>query len=161
MPNALKYLAVLVALIVPVSASAQSQAANVAGLEGYSQLAEKDQRRLDFYAEKIVTEIQATVEANQNGDATGFNKHGTAMKSTAERFLVAVEKLGLQENEANLIFHRHLITSYSGPLPAFMVTDTGPAGVKDLVALMVAPPETSQGNYVDSIRSAGGELLDQ
>lgn len=165
MQNASRYLAVIAALAAPVAGHGKVRfefgALPGSGIvqAGYEDLAETEQRRLDFYAEKIVVEMKATVEANQAGDAAAFNKHGAAMKQTAERFLTAAEKAGLTETEADFIFHQHLIAEYQGPLPDFMVTSTGPAGIRALVSLMVAPTETEQADYVDSIRNAGDDAF--
>lgn len=165
MLHTLRYFAVVTAISVPAASHAQVMAPSIALPQGqvvqagYDDLKETEKRRLDFYAQKIVIEILATVKANEDGDTAGFNKHGNAMKSTAERYLAAAEKAGLTESEADLVFHQHLITGYEGPLPAFMVTSTGPAGIRALISLLVPETSVSETDYLDSIRNAGGDTF--
>ncbi|SPF76109.1 hypothetical protein ALP8811_01109 [Aliiroseovarius pelagivivens] len=163
--DTLRYFAVVTAISIPAVGYAQVMAPAVAIPQGhvvqagYDDLKQTDQRRLDFYAQKIVIEILATVAANEAGDTAGFNKHGNAMKSTAERYLEAAEKVGLTEAEADLVFHQHLITGYEGPLPAFMVTSTGPAGIRALISMLVPESNVAETDYLDSIRDAGGDTF--
>lgn len=161
MLDTFRFLAIVAAIAVPMAGHAQTRIQvgfaphDQVVRAGYDDLEQKDQRRLDFYAEKIVAAIKATVDANKTGDAEAFAKHGNALKSTADRFLETAQGAGLSESEADMIFHRHLVDGYAGPLPKFMVTSTGPAGVRALMSLMVLPSQGEGDDYVDSIRDAG------
>ena len=163
--DTLRYFAVVTAISIPVASHGQVMMPSVVPPQGhivqagYEDLKQTEQRRLDFYAQKIVIEILATVKANEAGDTAGFNKHGNAMKSTAERYLEAAKKAGLTEAEADFVFHQHLITGYEGPLPAFMVTSNGPAGIRALISLLVPDSSVNEANYLDSIRDAGGDTF--
>ena len=165
MLDTIRFLVVVTAISIPAAGYAQAvrptgfQPADLIVEAGYEDLKETDQRRLDFYAQKIVAEILATMEASEAGDTVGFNKHGNAMKSTAERYLSTAEAAGLTEAEADLVFHQHLITGLEGPLPPFMVTSTGPAGIRALISLLVPEAGEAAPDYVDSIRNAGGALF--
>jgi len=129
---------------------------------GYSDLDQKDQRRLDFYAGKVVVEMKATVDADREGDAAALSLHGKTLKTTAERYLDAALKSGLSEAEADALFYRHLIDGFSGPLPQFMVTETGrPAGIRAVLSMTVEPGDSGQGQYLNSIRNVGESTFDE
>lgn len=162
MRSATTLLLIAAALAAPAAGLAQAAGggAQALVLAGYDDLEEKDQRRLDFYADKILVEIRALMAARDAGDVDAFSRHGTALKTTAERFLSAAEGSGLTGEEADRIFHRHLAEGLSGPLPDFMIGDWGPAGVAALSTLEVEPPQPGGSDYVNAIRSAGETLFD-
>lgn len=155
----------LVALMLLAPALGQAQSAATDGSTtsaaqvSFDDLQEIEKRRIGFYAEKIVLEIIAAVNANDSGDAAGFKKHGNAVKSTADRFIQATAAVGLSEADADAVFHQQLIENFSGPLPSFLVTSNGLVGVGSLVDLIVPNSDDAQGGYVDSIRGAGEALF--
>ncbi len=165
MLDAIRYLAIAAVITAPLAAHGQARIksgftpTDLIVQADYNDLELKDQRRLDFYAEKIVVEIIAIVNANEANDVATSRKHEEALKSMAERLLVAAEKSGLTESEADTIFRGKLIDGFSGALPSFMVTDTGLAGVRDLISLGLHPVEPGAEDYVDSVRDAGETLF--
>ncbi|MCG6883623.1 MAG: hypothetical protein LJE62_07715 [Silicimonas sp.] len=167
MTDAKRLLAVLAALTFPVAGHSQTYLKTAGTLNdlvvlaGYDELAEKDRRRVDFYADKIVVEIKATVAAGQAGDQAAFSRHGNTVQKLALRFLEAAETAGLTESEADFIFRRHLIENYSGPLPPFLVNNNGPAGVRDLGTLEIEETDANTSQYVNDIRTAGDNLFSE
>jgi len=150
-------------LALPVASHGQSLGA---GAEtpmpaSFAALEEKEQRRLDFYAEKVVVEIEALVAASQNADLAGFNRHGRAMKSAAERLIGGAERLGLSQDEAEQLFQRHLSSSETGALPFFLADDAGNTDLGRLLALEVKTeaPQLDGSDYVNAIRDAGETLF--
>jgi hypothetical protein len=124
-------------------------------------LEEKEQRRLNFYAEKVVVEVKALIAASQNADLAGFNKHGRAMKSTAERLIGDAERLGLTRDETEQLFQHHLWASGTGALPFFLADDAGNTDLGRILALEVKTeaPQTGGSDYVNAIRNAGENLF--
>jgi hypothetical protein len=118
-------------------------------------LTDRDKRRLDFYAAKIVEEIAAISELELEGDAQAVEGTLTTTRTMADRFTVSSQELGLSAEEARQYFLVHMMGSFSGRLPdAFM----GPTGIFDLNLLFVVDDSGNQrapaaGNYVDLLRN--------
>lgn len=165
MRTALALILLMTGLAAPAQAwvAGPSLAPPAAGLPlvraGISDLADTDQRRLNFYAGKLVDEVRAVAEAEQAGDGARVQKHGRALTTTAERYLSAAEAAGVEEAEVDQLFHRHLAEGLEGQVPTFLLSDRGLVGVRSLMVLELETSGGGEGSYVDSIRNSGNSTF--
>lgn len=124
-------------------------------LADLSTLTDRDRRRLDFYASKIVEEIDAISGLEDSGDVAGVDEKISTTRTMADRFTISSEDLGLTAEEARQYFLVHMMGNFSGRLPEAFV---GSAGIFDLNLLFVDTDGTQQapavtGDYVDLLRN--------
>ncbi|WP_322890092.1 MULTISPECIES: hypothetical protein [unclassified Yoonia] len=124
-------------------------------LADLSTLTDRDRRRLDFYASKIVEEIDAISALEDTGDVAGVDAKISTTRVMADRFTISSEDLGLTAEEARQYFLVHMMGNFSGRLPEAFV---GSAGIFDLNLLFVDTGATRQapavtGDYVDLLRN--------
>lgn len=117
-------------------------------------LTDRDKRRLDFYAGKIVEEISAISALEEAGDQQGVTSLLSTTRTMADRFTISSEELGLTAEEARQYFLVHMMGNFSGRLPDAFV---GTAGIFDLNLLFLEPATTTaaapDGDYVDLLRN--------
>lgn len=129
-------------------------------LADLSTLTDRDRRRLDFYAGKIIEEIDAISALEDAGNAAGVDEKIATTRTMAGRFTVSSEDLGLTAEEARQYFLVHMMGNFSGRLPEAFV---GSAGIFDLNLLFADTGGADQstavtGDYLDLLRnqSVGG-----
>lgn len=138
--------------IAPITASEMRSDLHLADL---STLTDRDRRRLDFYASKIIEEIDAISTLEEAGDVAGVDEKISATRTMASRFTISSEDLGLSADEARQYFLGHMMGNFSGRLPdAF----AGSSGIFDLNLLFVETGDAPQspavsGDYVDLLRN--------
>jgi hypothetical protein len=118
-------------------------------------LTDRDRRRLDFYASKIVEEITAISTLEESGDQQGVDSKLDTTRTMADRFTISSEELGLTAEEARQYFLVHMMGNFSGRLPEAFV---GTTGIFDLNLLFVETDTQTTGtaptgDYVDLLRN--------
>ncbi|WP_019954458.1 hypothetical protein [Yoonia vestfoldensis] len=118
-------------------------------------LTDRDKRRLDFYAGRIIEEITAISTLEDSGDVAAVDTKIGETRTMADRFTISSEELGLSAEEARQYFLVHMMGNFSGRLPEAFV---GSAGIFDLNLLFVDTDGTEQspvatGDYVDLLRN--------
>lgn len=131
---------------------------------GYEDLAEKDQRRLVFYADRIVKDLMAWSTADTEGKVEETRRIALEIVEISSRLISAGLQYGLTPSEVEEIFRDRFVLSFTGRLPAFMLGERGIAGVSDLLTLELNAPtgtvSAEEGDdYIDSIRSVGETLF--
>lgn len=144
-----------------VSASVQTaqilivQDRNDLHLADLSTLTDRDQRRLDFYAGKIIEEIGAISALEDAGDTAAVDEKIATTRTMAGRFTTSSEDLGLTAEEARQYFLVHMMGNFSGRLPEAFV---GSEGIFDLNLLFAETGSADQtpaatGDYLDLLRN--------
>ena len=131
---------------------------------GYQDLAQKDQRRLVFYADRIVKDLMSWSTADSEGRAEDTRRIGLEIVELSSRLLSAGLQYGLTTGEVEEVFRERFVAGFSGRLPAFMLGERGIAGVSDLLVIELNAPtgtvSIEEGDdYIDSIRSVGESLF--
>lgn len=140
----------------------QNEAGTPAAVLGLTELVPAQIRRLDHYANKILSEIGLLAEAEAAQDSQAQKLPTERMQELAARFLNAATDSGLSDREADAYFQTTLALNYSGRLPKSL--DSG-GGIPSILALLEGVPQTGtdeNGNpedIVDYLRNEGAKTF--
>ena len=127
------------------------------GSAAQTALSPTDERRMNFYSEKLVTELKAIADATSTSDEASIEAHRVTLLTMTDRWVLAAAKVGLDDNGAEAFFRNYFARNYTGRIPIEFANDIGLISIASLRQGLLGQTDggSVSTSYVSTIREAG------